>query len=204
MFRSQMHTVASNKHGRLMSLENKCTLVAFSDAIAYQYPRKMMELGVDSPSAFVEIVVQAGLPFEKFKGTSIFSNNILKQLRDAYRSNNSSQGHPFIWPILCYFMDIDVYTCTNEINITVNDMNRATEGVAVYKRLLSNTPQSKNSLYNIKSAGDRHVEFVPFATVFANAEGAFYAKYSANRRREMDTLAMQHDFQQQSPAGGLF
>ena len=181
----------------MVSLENKCTLVAFSDAIAYQYPRKMMELGVDSPSAFVEIVVQAGLPFEKFKVNRILSNNILKQLRDAYRSNNSSQGHPFIWPILCYFMDIDVYTCTNEIDITVNDMNRATEGVAVYKRLLSNTPQSNNCLYNIKSAGDRHVEFVPFATVFANAEGNFYAKYSANRRREMDALAMQHDFQQQ-------
>jgi hypothetical protein len=53
----------------MVSLANKCTLVAFSDAIAYQYPRKMMELCVDSPRAFVEIVVQARLPFEKFKET---------------------------------------------------------------------------------------------------------------------------------------
>ena len=132
----------------MVSLENKCTLVAFYDAIAYQYPRKMMELGVDSPRAFVEIVVQAGLPFEKFKETSIFSNNLLKQLRDWYRSNNSSQGHPYIWPILCYFMGIDVYTCTKDI---VNDMS--TEGTAIYKRLLSHMPQSKDCLYNIESVG---------------------------------------------------
>ncbi|MDA7838982.1 hypothetical protein N9A45_01445 [bacterium] len=151
----------------------------------------MMELGVDSPRAFVEIVVQAGLPFEKFKETSIFSNNLLKQLRDWYRSNNSSQGHPYIWPILCYFMGIDVYTCTKDI---VNDMS--TEGTAIYKRLLSHMPQSKDCLYNIESVGVRHVQFVPFATVFANAEGAFYAKYCANREREFTALVMQHDFQE--------
>lgn len=176
-----------------MSLENKCTLVSFSDAIAYQYPHKMISLGINSPKAFVEMVVQDGLPFEKFRETGIFSNRVLKQLRDAYLLNTSSQGHPFIWPILCYFMDIDVYTCTNDIDINV----KKTEGIAIYKRLLSRIPRSNNCLYNIKNVQPRHVEFIPFATVFSNTENIFYTEYMANRRREMTALAMQHDFEEQ-------
>lgn len=41
----------------MISIENKCTLVSFADALAYQYPEKLANVNVHSPGVFVQLVL---------------------------------------------------------------------------------------------------------------------------------------------------
>ena len=181
----------------MISIENKCTLVSFADALAYQYPEKLANVNVHSPVAFVQLVLWEQTPFEKFKELNIFPETTLQYLVHGYVTNIIDQGHPYIWPILCYYMDIDVYSCTKNITLSLKEGHSKTQEEANehYRRLLDIIPASNNRLYNIHCVNTNHAEFFPFATVRSASDTAFYAMYCTNRERDMAALVFQSDIQ---------
>ena len=173
-----------------ITLDKKCTIVSFADALAYQYPHKLKEIGVFSPLQFVKLILSDA--FKKFKELQILPDRMLNDIRTKFMGTNSGQGHPFIWPIMCYYMGIDIFTCTYDIVISCKVPSRQREAEVCFQNILKRIPRSENKLYNIQSVRLDHVEFIPFATVQTKEAQNYYEQYHQNSAKELAAQAKQN------------
>ena len=148
----------------MVTLENKCTLISMFDALAFQYPNVLKNKNINTPLDLVQVMLEG-------EGSNWgLKNDWVTSHKKRFKSNEG--GHPVIYPFLCCFLEINM--CVDRIpNLTHT------------KDYMSSICPSSQTVLNICSEGENHVEFHPFPYVRTRENQELYELYSKNSQEQI-------------------
>ena len=130
---------------QMVTLKDKCTIVAMFNAIAYQYPTILQEHDIHTPLCLVKLMLEG-------EASHWDTGDFLSKVKTTMVNNGRSPHCTVVWFFACTYLHINM--CAKYVGAVPKVVNT-----------LANVNANGPTLLNICDHGTDHVEFVPFPYV---------------------------------------
>lgn len=145
----------------MITLENKCTLVALFDALAYQHPSIPHKHNINSPLDLVRCMLEG-------EGSNWDVNDKLTKLKNDMINGIPHPNSTFIWFCACKYLRINMCVPDEKCN-----------------EVLCTVSPTAPTIYGIRDAGHKHVAFKPFPYVRIKRDQELFQHMNKNSQKEM-------------------